>query len=84
MTANYNNNNQVPHGVREKLNHFKEDLELGIIDMFTVSSALYHMGYIVVGKTELYEYSDRIKEEVDNAHHATTRKMCQKTHILGC
>lgn len=53
-----------------------EDLKTGEIDLFVVNSALYHMGYILVDKKDLYEYSDRVREEVECAHDATRIKLC--------
>lgn len=64
---------------KEKFEHFVKDMTTGKIDINAVNSALYHMGYLLVGKKELHEYCGRVKEEVDNAHTATLKRASKKS-----
>lgn len=79
MSNQHNESERVPRGTREKYDHFVKDLENDIVDLFVVNSVLYHMGYLVIGKTELHEYTDRCREEVKEAHDATRIKLCKVT-----
>lgn len=56
---------------KERFNHLLCDIKNDNIDLNAIICVLYHMGYLLVGKKELHEYTNRVKEEINDAHDAT-------------
>ena len=75
--SNHNENEEDLKQTR--FNHFMKDLEDDIIDFPTINCALYHMGYLLVGKTELHNHTSTVKNDVNFAHNATRARIEKKS-----
>lgn len=59
---------------KARYNHLTEDISIGQVDLNAINSFVYNQGYLLIHKKDLYEYTNRVQDEIKDAYRMTLKR----------